>query len=855
MRAVRHFKLDEGSQERSMRFVCDLEGLRLGEGVKTATVTITRTGRFTDPRYGTFDITREMLLGMVRNFDANTYGQEVFIDVNHEPGKGAAAKVVRLSVDGNRLRADVEFTPYGIDAVKTKGFKYLSAEFVDDYVDNEQGKSHGPTLLGAALTTRPVIKRLDPVVLAESAGNVPVFLHPELVRKLSHSLEQTTMKWLEELKRRLAQRKLAQSTVDSLIKAYEPIAKTLGEDDKQHEQLVAQFDDAAKQLAEAGKSDAPVTITIAAPGAAAKTLSEDDVKKLLADERKKVEDDTRKLAETKAARVKTFTEAVDAAKGLSDGTKAELKKAQDLITADVTDDQAKRLAETQISLGNQIEAARQLSGLGFTRSGTPHITVDETNTIKKLALDVRAGLKRTQMAEMGRIRVIEDGKESAFVQRMLAEFDAQNAHRLHAEAKMLAGSVNVGNMTALPASYEREVIAQIYQDLAIMQLINASVDPTKSATHNIEYETRDTSAVTGGAITAEGAPIQQAGVSLLNAIAYINQRKLALEITNEAIWFSRNNAAVNWDAWARNIASNAQVMRELVATDVANRMQRDSDAFSVVTVPAATATTAFTLATNGYKTANFPVVQPYQARDLQGNAVGAVENPVTIKDGATVLAEFDGTGTQSGANKYFRWLSYNLGLFQIVDNTGAPTAPAGAVTAGYDYTTNVYSIDTDIAGGSTYEKQMNKLVQSVGNRKAALRDRFVSPDFLLLSATLHNMATDAEIFSQQFKRPDSDINAAGDLQPIKMISAYSTNAPGINLGDERILMGARANFWYTVAKVFAIGEPVERVDSNGKFLGKKGAYGEEYASLLVPKPLRARYTSVLAYSHTNARGA
>src|SRR5690606_125563 len=113
------------------------------------------------------------------------------IDVAHKPADGAAAKVLALSVDGNRLRADVEFTQFGVDAVQQRGFRYLSAEFVDDYVDNETGVSHGPTLLGAGLTVRPVIKRLDPVELSEVAARGPVFLHPELVRSLSEFQEQT----------------------------------------------------------------------------------------------------------------------------------------------------------------------------------------------------------------------------------------------------------------------------------------------------------------------------------------------------------------------------------------------------------------------------------------------------------------------------------------------------------------------------------------------------------------------------------------------------------------------------------------------------------------------------------------
>lgn len=849
----RVFQLDNNDPPPcAKRFMCGLDGVKLAEGSPRATVTIIRTGVFTDPRYGTFEITRDMLLSMVRNFDAGTYGQEIFLDVAHEPAKGAAAKVLSLKVEGNRLRAEGEFTPYGVDAVKVRGFKYLSAEFVDDFVDNETGTHHGPTLLGAGLTTRPVIKRMDPVTLAEGDAKHPVFLHPELIRQLSESLEQTTMKWLEELKRRLTARKLSEAHTTIIVGAYEAAAKNLGEDDKAHEALVNQFDGIAKQLAESGNT-APITLSVNAPDG--KMLSEADITKLLDDRETARVTAATKLATDKAAKVKLFSDAIAAATGLSDDTRKQLGENVDgLITGEMTDAQVKALAENQIALGNKIESATKLAEMGYPiRSGVTHITLDDSNQIKTLSEKVRKGLAQTQEAFNGKLVFVEEAKQSPFIKTMLAEFDREHAAQLHQEAKMLAGGpVNTGDMN-IPASVQRAVIEQAYQRLDILGLVNASVDPTTGATHTIPYETRDTSAVQNGGIVYEGQPIHRAGIAQALDYAYIEPRKLAMELTNEAAFFSRNSNVINFDAWGRNIVSNAQVMRELVAAAIANRMLRDSDAYSVVDV-AVGAVTAYSGATNGYKVANFPVVRPYQAHDLQGNAVGSVQQPVVVKDGSTALVEFDGTGTQT-AGKYYRWLSYNLGLFQICDQTGAASAPAGTVTAGYSYTTNVLKVDTDVAASSTYEKQMNKLLQAVGARKAMMsQQRYVQPDFFLASDVLTNMITDAEQFSEASSRADSSISAQGNLQPVKGIPGWATDAPGIALGDERMLIGQRANFWYTIAKTFQTGVPYELFNSNGQALGKRGAYGEEYSSLHIPAPLRSRFTSILAYSVTTARG-
>lgn len=461
---TRVFRLDNNDPPPgAKRFLCGLDGVKLAEGSPRTTVTIIRTGTFSDPRYGTFDITRDMLLSMVRNFDAGTYGQEIFLDVAHEPSKGAAAKILSLKVDGNRLRAEAEFTPYGVDAVKTRGFKYLSAEFVDDFADNETGAHHGPTLLGAGLTTRPVIKRMDPVTLAEGTGTTPVFLHPELIRRLSETLEQNTMNWLETLRANLRALKLSEETIKSICSAYEAAAKNLGEDADAHKALVDNLTATGKTLAEAGQTG-PITLTVQAP--AGKTLSEDDITKLLDDREKARTDAATKLATDKAAKVKLFSDTLTAATGLSEDTRKLLSANVDgLITGAMTDDQVKSLAENQITLGNQIESSKQLASLGYPiRSGATHITLDDGNQIKKLSEDVRKGLQQTQAAHNGMLVFAEEAKQSPFIKTMLAEFDRDHAVQLHQEAKMLSGGPVTTSDMAIPASVQRAVIEQVYQD-------------------------------------------------------------------------------------------------------------------------------------------------------------------------------------------------------------------------------------------------------------------------------------------------------------------------------------------------------------------------------------------------------
>ncbi|WP_457394184.1 hypothetical protein [Roseateles sp. P5_E1] len=80
----------------------------LAEGATPSWVTVTRTGSFTDPRYGRFEITLAMLEQMGSNFDGRVFGQDVFIDVAHKPSDGAAGKVMRLAVEGTRRGAELK---------------------------------------------------------------------------------------------------------------------------------------------------------------------------------------------------------------------------------------------------------------------------------------------------------------------------------------------------------------------------------------------------------------------------------------------------------------------------------------------------------------------------------------------------------------------------------------------------------------------------------------------------------------------------------------------------------------------------------------------------------------------------
>ncbi len=149
-------QLEAAASTGVIHFLSDL--VKVESGQQRTTVTVTRTGKFFDPRYGEFELTEAMFQSIIKNFNEGTFGQDINIDIAHKPENGAGAVVKRLFTDRGRLRAEVEWYELGVSAVQKQGFKYLSAEIHPNFKSNEADdggsfQEFGPTLLGAGLVT------------------------------------------------------------------------------------------------------------------------------------------------------------------------------------------------------------------------------------------------------------------------------------------------------------------------------------------------------------------------------------------------------------------------------------------------------------------------------------------------------------------------------------------------------------------------------------------------------------------------------------------------------------------------------------------------------------------------------
>lgn len=136
--------------------------------VSISEIQILRTGKWNHPLYGKFEITSNDLVLFKDNFENKVKRVDVAVDTEHFPEKGAAGWIKNLLLRGEEeLWAIIEWTKWGVEAIKGKLFQYISPEFDFNYEDAETGKTYKNVLHAATLTNRPFLKDMAPVVLSE----------------------------------------------------------------------------------------------------------------------------------------------------------------------------------------------------------------------------------------------------------------------------------------------------------------------------------------------------------------------------------------------------------------------------------------------------------------------------------------------------------------------------------------------------------------------------------------------------------------------------------------------------------------------------------------------------------------
>jgi hypothetical protein len=193
-------------------------------------------------------------------------------------------------------------------------------------------------------------------------------------------------------------------------------------------------------------------------------------------------------------------------------------------------------------------------------------------------------------------------------------------------------------------------------------------------------------------------------------------------------------------------------------------------------------------------------------------------------------------------------MNYNLGEVHIVNELGVLQTPAAtSVTIDYSYATNVFAFDTDL-GGSAVDVHWDDFLYRYAKRKSVIEDqRYHTANFGLMSGSVMSEVERAKQFGANNKRNGTDLATDGNLGRVKDVPNYKTTVSGLDMGDQRVVIGDRGQTRFRMAKAWAMGELQDQKDANGRFTGKKEAYGDQWVFLHTPTQLKAAYTSIVLF--------
>ena len=199
-------------------------------------------GEFYDKRYGRVSITPEKVQQMAENFGKYP-AYEVPVKLGHSDGAKSPGKVIGVEAKDNGLEITMSVDTETAKAINDKQYRYMSAEFDEDYHDKKTGERVGAVLLGAALVNQPAHPYVAPLVLADDIeGN------------------DNSMSELEDLRLQLSDMKAQKAQAEAELKAErekhskeaEESAKKLADIEAENKELLAERDkiEAARNEAE-----------------------------------------------------------------------------------------------------------------------------------------------------------------------------------------------------------------------------------------------------------------------------------------------------------------------------------------------------------------------------------------------------------------------------------------------------------------------------------------------------------------------------------------------------------------------------------------------------------------------------
>lgn len=266
-----------------------------------------RLGKWKHPVYGDLTITQDTFNQMLANFKSNVLGRPPFIRIGHDKGTAptfgyapAEGWVTSLKQEGDVFFAEVEPTSKEAEEnIRTKRYRFSSAEYNPNGIDRENGKKVGALLSAIALTNEPFLTRLPEATLLadtpdmfyldfseikEDEKKMPDTEVKTLIQKLSESINNfiasfkpapsatppadDTAKTLAAMQEQLQQLGSLQGQVNQLTEANKTLTAQLGVESKSR--LAAEVDREAAAMVALGIPPVQVevwkTLALSEPG-------------------------------------------------------------------------------------------------------------------------------------------------------------------------------------------------------------------------------------------------------------------------------------------------------------------------------------------------------------------------------------------------------------------------------------------------------------------------------------------------------------------------------------------------------------------------------------------------------------
>lgn len=155
-------------------FFTELDSVELNEKGLPTKIQALPMGKFRHPIYGKMVLDEKKLSEFANNWSANVRGQDLDIDLDHKKFNSEAAGWV-TGVELNTTDPDpkrrglwytVDWTQLGEVKLTSRAYRYFSSDYFDTWTD-PTGTVHKNVLNGGALTNRPYLKGMKPIVLSE----------------------------------------------------------------------------------------------------------------------------------------------------------------------------------------------------------------------------------------------------------------------------------------------------------------------------------------------------------------------------------------------------------------------------------------------------------------------------------------------------------------------------------------------------------------------------------------------------------------------------------------------------------------------------------------------------------------